>query len=267
MAGDFASSLSEPLRGVVREIVRTVARPLLPASKYLKQPLATWPPIVGAVHELRLPRRTLPHASPRPTGAANINILLAMIDRTISIEGDVAECGVFRGATLVPMAVHLKQRGCGKRLLGFDSFEGYDNSILLDIGMNAPDEPGKRVGAFDNTSRSVVLAKLRRFGADNVALIPGYFQDSLPRCADHRFSLVHLDLGIYQAYKECLEFCYPRMSPGGVILANDYNKPPWPGCKKAVDEFLTGKPEKLQLVEMDNYQRYYICKLKTETVA
>ena len=57
------------------------------------------------------------------------------------------------------------------------------------------------------------------------------------------------------------------MSLGGVILANDYNKPPWPGCKKAVDEFLTGKPEKLQVVEMDNYQRYYICKIKKETVA
>jgi len=244
----------------VREIVRKVARPLLPASKYLNQPLATWPPIFGAVHEVRVPRRTRPYPFPRPTGAANINILLAMIDRTISIVGDVAECGVFRGATLVPMAVHLMQRGCGKRLIGFDSFEGYDNSILLDISMDAPDEPCKRVGAFRNTSSAVVLGKLRRFRADNVTLIPGYFHDSLPRCADHRFSLVHLDLGIYQAYKECLEFFYPRMSFGGVILANDYNKPPWPGCNRAVDEFLTGKPEKLQLIEMDNYQRFYICK-------
>jgi O-methyltransferase len=263
VAGDSTIRLSEPLRGMVREIVRKIARPLLPASKYLKRPLATWPPIVGAVHEVRLPRRTVPHPSLRPTGAANINILLAMIDRTISIAGDIAECGVFRGATLVPMAVHLKQRGCGKRLLGFDSFEGYDSSILLDISMNAPDEPGKRVGAFSNTSSSAVLAKLHRFRADNVVLISGYFHDSLPRCADHRFSFVHLDLGIYQAYKECLEFFYPRMSPGGIILSNDYNKPPWPGCNKAVDEFLTGKPEKLQGIEMDNYQRFYICKLKT----
>ena len=264
MASDFASGVSEPLRSAVREIVRTVARPFLPPSRYLKQPLATWPPILSAVHEVRLPRRTPPHPSPRPTGAANINILLAMIDRTISIAGDVAECGVFRGATLVPMAIHLKQRGCAKRLLGFDSFEGYDSSIMLDISMDAPDEPCKRVGAFRNTSRSVVLEKLRRFDADNVTLIPGFFRDSLPRCGDRRFSLVHLDLGIYQAYKECLEFFYPRMSPGGIILSNDYNKPPWPGCNKAVDEFLTGKPEKLQLVEMDNYQRFYICKLKTD---
>jgi hypothetical protein len=189
VAGDFATRLSEPLRGVVREVVRKVARPLLPASKYLKQPLATWPPIVGMVREVRLPRRTLAHPCPRPTGAANINILLAMIDRTISIAGEVAECGVFRGATLVPMAVHLKQRGSGKRLLGFDSFEGFDNSILLDIGMDAPDEPSKRVGAFGNTSSSAVLAKLRRFRADNVTLIPGYFQGHYARIIDFHLSI------------------------------------------------------------------------------
>jgi hypothetical protein len=64
------------------------------------------------------------------------------------------------------------------------------------------------------------------------------------------------DLGIYQAYKEGLEFFYPRLSAGGIILSNGYNKAPWPGCKKAVDEFLAGKPEQLQLVEMDNYQRF-----------
>ncbi|MGA7338662.1 MAG: TylF/MycF/NovP-related O-methyltransferase [Candidatus Sulfotelmatobacter sp.] len=261
VARDFATRLNELLRRGLHEMVRTVARPFLAPARYLNQPLAMWPPIFGAVHEVRLPRRTEPHPFPRPTGAANIKILLAMIDRTISIEGDVAECGVFRGATLVPMAVHLKQRCCSKRLLGFDSFEGYDDSILLDISMDAPDEPCKRVRGFRDTSRSIVLGKLLRFRSDNVTLVPGYFHDSLPRCEDRRFSFVHLDLGIYQAYKECLEFFYPRMSSGGIILANDYNKPPWPGCKKAVDEFLTGKPEKLQLFEMDNYQRFYICKL------
>jgi O-methyltransferase len=255
------SKLGEPFGNILREFARTLARPLFPPSKYLNQPVSAWPPILGAVHELRLPRRTPPHPSPSPTGASNINILLAMVDRTLSIDGDVAECGVFRGSSLVPMAVHLKQRAPGKRLLGFDSFAGYDNSILLDLSLDAPSEASKRPGAFSNTSASAVLNKLCRFHADNVTLIPGYFHDSLPKCADRRFSFVHLDLGIYQAYKECLEFFYPRLHPGGVILSNDYNKPAWPGCKKAVDEFLTGKPEKLQMLEMDNYQRFYISKL------
>lgn len=212
---------------------------------------------MGLVHDIKLPQRTKSHAS---SGASNINILLAMIDRTIPIPGDIAECGVFRGASLVPMAVHLHQSKAPKHLFGFDSFEGFDNSILLDIGMGGPPEANKRVGGFRETSCSIVLDKLRRFRMENVTVIPGYFRESLPRCADRKFSFVHLDIGIYEAYKECLEFFYPRLSHSGIILLNDYDKPRWPGCTKAVDEFLSGKPEKLERIEMDNYRKFYICK-------
>ena len=42
---------------------------------------------------------------------------------------------------------------------------------------------------------------------------------------------------IYKSTKDCLEFYYPRLSPGGVILCDDYNSRTWPGVKKAVDEY------------------------------
>jgi len=257
---NVAAKSSQRLRSVLREAVRTLLPPFLPPSKYLRQPLTTWPPIIGMVHDVRLPRGTKPHSSPRPTGPANINILLAMINRSLHVTGDIAECGVFRGGTLVPMAVHLKQAAPHKHLFGFDSFQGFDNSIMLDISMDAPPEPYKRVGGWSETSGSRVLSKLHRFRADNVTLIPGYFRDSLPRCADRRFSFVHLDVGIYYSYRECLEFFYPRLSSEGIILVNDYDDPPWPGCNRAVDEFLIDKPEKLQFIEIDNYRKFYICK-------
>jgi hypothetical protein len=174
--------------------------------------IGPWPVIIGLVHDVRLARGTKPHPSARPTGAANINILLAMLECTVHVQGDIAECGVFRGATLVPMAVHLKQVPPHKHLFGFDSFEGFDNSILLDISLGGPPEPYKRVGAWRQISCSTVLSKLHRFRAENV------------------------------------------------ILVNDYNDLPWPGCNKAVNEFLTDEPEKLQLIEIDNCQRFYICK-------
>jgi len=221
--------------------------------------LASWPSIVGIIHDIKLPCRVRPHASVRPVGY-NINILLAMIDRTAGVEGDVAECGVFRGASLISLAVHLKQVAPHKRLFGFDSFQGFDSSILLDINMNAPPEPYKQVGAFSRTSYSRVVRKLRRFRIENVTLIPGYFRDSSPRCPDRKFSFVYLDLGIYQATRECLEYFYPRLSTGGIILANGYDDPPWPGANKAVDEFLAGKPETLQVIEMDNYRKVFIAK-------
>lgn len=253
MPGNAANAM-EALRGATLSLLRTLLVPLLPPGKYLNNPVASWPPLFGFAHDIKVPRRT---STGGPTGAANINILLMMLDRTAAIAGDVAECGVFRGASLVPMAVHLRQTAPGKHLFGFDSFAGFDDSILLDIGMGGPPEANKRVGGFQDTSREEVLEKLRRFNVDNVTVIPGYFRDSLQSCADRKFSFVHLDIGIYEAYKDCLEFFYPRLTAEGVILLNDYGKPRWPGCKKAVDEFLRDKAEKLEVAESGVHQKFY----------
>jgi len=259
MATNSSSSDSaRSLRTLALGIVRKVLPPFFPPARYLDQPLATWPPLLGLAHDIKLPSRTKAQSA---IGAANINILLSTIDRTAQVPGDVAECGVFRGASLVPMAVHLRQVAPAKHLFGFDSFEGYDDSILIDVGMGGPPEANKRVGGFKGTSCAVVRDKLRLFGANNATVIPGNFRESLPQCAGRSFSSVHLDCGIYVSYKECLEFFYPRLNPGGVILINDYGKPRWPGCTKAVDEFLQEKAEKLQIIEIDGHAKFYLCKI------
>ncbi len=98
------------------------------------------------------------------------------------------------------------------------------------------------------------------FGLKNVELNKGYFSDTLTRCADELFSFVHLDCDLYGSYKDCLEFFYPRLSDGGIVLLDEYDDPPWPGCNKAVDEFLTDKPERLQSIKRQNYVKYYFRK-------
>ena len=51
------------------------------------------------------------------------------------------------------------------------------------------------------------------------------------------------------------------MSNGGIILFDEYEDPPWPGCKLAVDEYLADKQEKPTAIMMDNYQKYFLEKL------
>jgi len=108
-----------------------------------------------------------------------------------------------------------------------------------------------------------VQKKLTRFRLANVLLVKGFFNQSLPDfAASHdqpqvKFSMVHLDVNLYASYEECLKFFYPRLVQGGIILLDEYNDPPWPGCNKAVDEFLVGLPEKLEMVGRDNYQKWY----------
>lgn len=174
---------------------------------------------------------------------------------------DVAECGVYRGSSLVPMAIYLRQKGSPKRVLGFDSFEGFPESIQIDLELGGANlDSDKKVGGLSETSLELVQSKVDRFDLTNVELVKGYFKESLQRYRDHQFSFVHLDCDMYSSYKECLEFFYPRLTSSGVLLLDEYNDPAWPGCNRAVDDFLSGKPEKVQSIVCDNYQKFFFVK-------
>jgi O-methyltransferase len=113
---------------------------------------------------------------------------------------------------------------------------------------------------MNETSYELVAGKVRLFNLQNVELHRGFFENTLQQCAKLTFSFVHLDCDVYDAYMECLKFFYPRMPVGGIILFDEYNDPPWPGCNKAIDEFLADRPERCELIDRDNYQKYYIVK-------
>jgi hypothetical protein len=220
-------------------------------------PLRRWPGLTGRLHELSVPAGVRPHPHPDPGGAANINILLTFLDRTAHLNGAIAECGVYRGNTLVTMALYLTQAGSKRSLFGLDSFEGFQHTIVNEE-VGAHDPTTEAAQNFLHTSLGRVQNKLDRFRVKNVRLVPGFFENTLKTLPDQSYSFVHLDCDTYVAYKECLTYFYPRMQLGGIISFDEYNDPPWPGCNKAVDEFLLGKPEVLEEVIQDNYIKYAI---------
>jgi hypothetical protein len=227
---------------------------------YAHRPIASWPPILGVLHEISVPKGVIPHAEPLPIGTANINNLIHMLEKTRTVPGEIAECGVFQGASIVPMALYARETKLAKRFYGFDSFEGFAESVVIDRELGGTHPEWKNPGVMNNTSFEMVASKVERFGLTNVELIKGFFDQTFPRYADRVFSFVHLDCDAYEAYRQCLEFFYPRLSPGGVIMFDEYNDPPWPGCNRAVDEFLTGKAEKLESIAKDNWIKYYFVK-------
>ena len=231
-------------------------------SFYQKQPIQNWPSFLGRFCEIGLPRAIRPRKSPEPRGAANLNIIFELLKQTQTVEGDIAECGVFRGTTLIPMAVYLKQTDGKRTLLGLDSFQGFNETVYQDIALGGEKDSEKRLSGFSQTSLEYVQNKLKQFGVEpGVRLVPGFFQKTLPSIQDRRFSFVHLDCDLYKSYKVCLDFFYERLSRGGIILLDEYNDPHWPGCNQAADEFLsTHRGERLCEIQRDNYIKYYICK-------
>ncbi len=150
-----------------------------------------------------------------------------------NIAGDIAELGVFRGNSAAILAHYA--RISGRKLLLFDTFEGFDRRDL--VGRDK-----SRAVSFANTSLDVVRDVV---GDEAVQFVQGRFPESIPPDLEtSRFCLVHIDCDLYEPSKAGLEFFYPRLSPGGLMIVHDYANPCWVGIKDAVDEFCRNIPER-----------------------
>jgi len=244
-------------RRLALELFQACTRPLIRG-----RPIEQCPGWLATLHNLKVPGNVQPNPQESPAGTSNIRIMFQLIESALSLPGDLAECGVWQGSTIIPTGLLVRQRAPKKRLLGFDSFQGLDQTVDRDVALGGEDDARKRVGGFSNTSHQAVAQRVRQFDlAGTVTLVPGYFRDTLPKYADSQFCFVHLDCVIYESYRQCLEFFYPRMLPGGIILLDEYRDPPWPGCTQAVDEFIADKPERISEIRSDNYIKYYLRKL------
>jgi len=158
---------------------------------------------------------------------------LVMLMREVeerAIPGVFAEVGVYRGETARLFHHYTPERV----LFLFDTFEGFDPVEARRDRRAGQEVPDK---LFADTSEREVI---RYIGSHNerVRSFPGLF----PQTADIRevkeadYAFVHLDADLYDPIKAGLEFFWPRLSPGGVIVVHDYNA--WKGARQAVEEFM-----------------------------
>jgi O-methyltransferase len=222
-------------------------------------PVERCPAPLARLLGIKVPRSGPRNPEKSPLGESNIKIIFELLGRASNVPGHVAECGIFRGASVLAIGLYVKQHLLSKVVHGFDSFEGFGESVEFDLRLGGQESADKRVGGFNETSYELVREKIARFDLEDVVqLHKGFFASTLPECSEMTFSFVHLDCDIFESYKECLNFFYPRTSPGGIILFDEYNDPPWPGCNLAIDEFLADKPERPIEIEIDNFQKWYI---------
>ena len=160
--------------------------------------------------------------------------LKGLIKYTTNLTGDVCEVGVYRGGTAKVISENVKN--CEVFL--FDTFDGmpyYDSE----------NDKTWTVGTFNETDYDMV-SKLFESNPD-VQIYKGIFpSETSHHIEDKMFKFVHLDVDNYQPYKECLEFFYNKMVPGGIILFDDYDHSCCPGSNKAIDEFFSDKQEEIQ---------------------
>ena len=158
--------------------------------------------------------------------------------RKDKVPGAFAEAGVYKGES----AKLLHHMDPARVLHLFDTFKGFDER---DLKFEAGEAASYTTKNFADTHP----VRVKNFieGNENIVFHEGYFTDTCEQVKDIQFALVNLDLDLYIPTKAALEFFYPRLSPGGVMIIHDYN-PKWEGICRAVDEFLKGKPEPLIVI-------------------
>jgi O-methyltransferase len=132
------------------------------------------------------------------------------------IPGEMAEVGVYKGATAKLIC---EAKGEAPLHL-FDTFSGLPEPSPQDDGFFTG---GMFSGQLDEVRQYLV-------GYQNLSFYPGLFPETGEPVVDKSFSFVYLDVDLYQSTKDSLEFFYPRLSTGGVILSHDYQ---YPGVRQA----------------------------------
>lgn len=158
----------------------------------------------------------------------------------LDLDGEVAECGAFQGLSSFVFCnyIHLARPefdGGGYHI--FDSFEGLSEPSAQDVselGDEGSDKRFKQAGAFRG-SLEVVKTTLRDF--PRIEYHRGWIPQSFEGIPEKKYKFVHLDLDLYVPIKGSVEYFYPRMVKGGVIVIDEYGFIRWPGARKAVDEF------------------------------
>ncbi len=165
--------------------------------------------------------------------------LISAVKATQKVRGDMAEVGVAYGASARLIADHSPERP----LHLFDTFDGLP-------APGSGDSPKFVAGQFKSS-----LEDVRRYlSARNVYFYQGLFPSTAGPVEDKVFSFVHLDVDLYESTLASLEFFYPRLSPGAILISHDYLTSE--GVNVAFREFFADKPE--PVIELTGYQCMFV---------
>ncbi len=160
-------------------------------------------------------------------------VLWRTLQQALNLDGDLLECGVFRGGTALLEATTVRDLGKERPLHLVDSFAGMPDTT---DGVDR-----FREGDFASTSYEDVRRALEPFAFATVH--QGFIPEILEDLPIERLAWAYIDVDIYAAAADSLEFIYPRLAAGGVIVLDDYGFPSCPGVRRAMDEFFAGRPE------------------------
>ena len=252
--GPFASALRRLRARPRREAPASDAAPVDPVAL---------DPAVAEVEppDREIVERAIPHTM---TGVPRLRALIDAVRHCEreAVPGAFAECGVWRGGSVLAMILTLQQAGKDDRdIYLFDTFEGmtepteHDTSRFhppaLELWKESNGRPWPELfdpKTFNEAEVSRLLAATG-YPADRLNFVRGAVEETLPAAAPEMLALLRLDTDWYRSTRHELVHLYPRLAPGGVLIIDDYGH--FDGCRQAVDEYLADQERPPALRRVD----------------
>lgn len=178
------------------------------------------------------------------------------------IPGALVECGVYRGGNIEVMVKAMQMLGRGDRdIYAFDTFDGMPQPADIDVefGVDPAAVMWEKYRDGDSLTgshwmRGTIYEVMDRvfplgYPKERLHFVKGMVEDTLPTLAPEQVAVARFDTDFYSSTKAEFEYLYPRVSPGGVIIIDDYGA--FQGSKLATDEYLkdNGIDVTLQIVD------------------
>jgi hypothetical protein len=226
----------------------------------------------------RLTGKDWPRYAHTMIGAQRLDNVWSLVEDALrnEVPGDLIETGVWRGGSTIFMRGVLKAHGVTDRSVWVaDSFEGYypevDAHGVTDKSYTSPGVEALALGPAglpqevqekfvllrEGTAFDEVLDSFDRYGLldDQVKFLRGWFSETLPTAPIDRLALLRMDGDFYDATHDTLRSLYPKVSPGGWVIVDDYGT--FSECSQAVHDYLDEMSIEADIVPIDDEAVYW----------
>jgi hypothetical protein len=190
-------------------------------------------------------------------GTVRLDNLQSCVEEVIAqnVPGDVIETGCWRGGASIFMRAVLNAYGVADRTVWVaDSFEGLPPPDEARYPQDAGDH--HHTIRFLAVSLEEVQRNFQKYGLlDNqVKFLKGWFKDTLPTAPIKQLAVIRLDGDMYESTMDGLNNLYPKLSPGGFVIVDDYVLK---NCKAAVHDFREKHAIRDEIVDIDGTGAYW----------
>lgn len=179
------------------------------------------------------------------------------------IPGDIVECGVWKGGSMMLSALSLIYfNDIERKLYLYDTYEGNVKPTDKDIyhfsdrkALEGWDERESRGEKLYYSPLSEVKKNLYSTGfpKKNIKFIKGKVEDTIPNDIPDKISILRLDTDWYESTYHELKHLFPRLVLHGILIIDDYGV--WKGARDATDKYISENNIKIFLSRMDGSGR------------